>query len=73
MITRLKAHHYNRQVPMTSTTIYVIKMIIATCYELIQSTQQWTVTGFARDVEQQLSLCPAMLLASCFTSFKLRK
>lgn len=58
---------------MTSTAIYGIKMIIATFCELIQSMLQWTVTGFARDVEQQLSLCPSMLLASCLTSFKLRK
>lgn len=58
---------------MTSTAISGIKMIIATCYELIQSMLQWTVTGFARNIEQQLSLCPSMLLASSFTSFKLRK
>lgn len=70
---RLKTHHHNKQVPMTFTAICGIKIIIATFYELIQSMLPWTVTGFTRDVEQQLSLCPPMLLASCFTSFKLRK
>lgn len=49
---------------MTSTAIYSIKMIIATFYELIHIMLQWTRTGFARDIEQQLSLCLSMLLAS---------